>query len=175
MDITIPHIKHCTRAGSNKHFGFIEVDGNSIHEIENLDEFYKAFGYSTDIAKAGILPDEFMWDEYIRDTAVNFNSCFQIHLIEYLFKHSDPFREKYGKQFESWIEAYAETLITDECMLCATCRMNLFCSRRNRIRNAMLNAGNKSIESDDWIDSHYEEISASGNVSTSARHTQVGD
>ena len=87
MQIRIPYFKYRSRDPASKHYGCIELEGEVIHKIEDMTEFHKAFGYSVDIAKAGILPDEFIWDRYIRDSARNCNSCFQLHIIEYLLKH----------------------------------------------------------------------------------------
>jgi hypothetical protein len=128
MQNQIPHIKHRTR-GSYKQLGFIEIDGEFIHDIKNLDEFYRAFGYSVEIAKAGILPDEFIWTEYIKDAPLAFTNCLQIHIIEYLLKHSDTFREKYRENCADWISAHVEA-VTARGVLCATCRMKPYCSRR---------------------------------------------
>ena len=40
---------------------FIEFDGEVIHTIADLGEFYKYLGYSPELALKGILPEEFVW------------------------------------------------------------------------------------------------------------------
>ncbi|MBI3479945.1 MAG: hypothetical protein HY016_06260 [Nitrosomonadales bacterium] len=59
MPMGMPHFKYFTNATHR----CIEVDGEEIHKIENLDAFYNEFGYTTDIGKTGVLPDEFIWDD----------------------------------------------------------------------------------------------------------------
>ena len=133
MQNSIPHFKHCSRGGSDKQYGFIAIDGEFLHKIENLDEFYRAFGYTAEMAKEGVLPDEFIWDEYIKDAPLAYTFCLQIHIIEYLVKHSDTFRKRYAEQCGSWIAAHVEA-VTARGVLCATCKMHPFCSKREMIR-----------------------------------------
>ncbi len=132
MQNKIPHFKHCTKGGSNSQYGFIGVNGRFLHKVENMAEFYRTFGYTADMAKAGILPEEFIWDEYIKDAPVAYTDCMQIHIIEYLQKHSAEFQKRYGEQFKSWVAAHVEA-VTARGILCATCRMKPFCSKRELI------------------------------------------
>ena len=127
MKIQMPHFKYLSKNQANKHWRYIEAEGEVIHHIENLDEFYKAFGYTIDKAKAGILPDEFLWEQYIKDTAVNCATCFQMHIIEYLIKHSVTFRKKYGALCESWIAEHAEARAMND-VLCCACKTKLSAS-----------------------------------------------
>ncbi len=122
MKIQLPRFKYRSKDPDNKHYGCIELGGEVVHKIENLDEFHKAFGYTPDLAKAGILPDEFIWEEYIRDSAKNCNTCFQMHIIEYLIKHSASFRKKYEEQCEEWINAFAETRLACGGSVCPACK-----------------------------------------------------
>jgi hypothetical protein len=80
------------------------------------------------MAKAGILPDEFIWEEYVKDCAVNFESCLQMHIIEYLNKHSTIFKEKYDNQYEGLLARHA---LEREArgVACFVCRMKPFCIR----------------------------------------------
>jgi hypothetical protein len=91
-----------------------------------LNEFYAAFGYTKEINKTGILPEEFIWEEYIKDGASH-TECMQTHLIEYLNIHSGKFRSKYGDRCDEWITAHAKTR-NEKSDLCFTCRMKPFCS-----------------------------------------------
>lgn len=128
MQIQIPHFRRRAGNGMDRHSEFIEMDGECIHKIENLDDFYKAFGYTEDIAKSGLLPEEFIWEEYIKGNALVFTECLQVHIIEYLRKHSDKFKHKYGEQAMNWIAAYAKT-ISSRGMSCAACRKNRVCTQ----------------------------------------------
>ena len=110
MEIRIPHFKYRTKDPENKYYGHIEVEREVIHRIENLGEFHKALGYTPEIAKAGILPDEFIWDQYIKDSAKYCNTCFQLHIIEYPLKHSAAFLKKYEDQYADWMAAHAEKI-----------------------------------------------------------------
>jgi hypothetical protein len=120
----IPIVKYRPK-GLAGQLGFIEVDGRSIHKIEDLDAFYKEFGYTSDMAQAGILPDEFIWQKYIKGNETNSSSCLQIHTIEYLRKHSAAFREEYGEQSVAWIKAHATSTAKGD--LCTACRMEPVC------------------------------------------------
>jgi hypothetical protein len=126
LKVLIPHFKHNNRCNGRHQTGYIEVDGEVIHPIKDLDEFFKTFGYTKEINMKGILPDEFIWDEYIKDGAKH-TECLQIHLIDYLRTHSETFRQKYGAQCGKWIAALAEP-IKENSELCITCKMRSFCS-----------------------------------------------
>ena len=77
------------------------------------------------MAKEGILPDEFIWDEYIKAGSVKSTACMQMHIIEYLNKFSGSFRKKYSDQYKSWIVADAKPENED---LCFSCDLKPFCS-----------------------------------------------
>ena len=124
MQIKIPHFKYRSKKTSNNNYGCIELGEEVIHEIRNLDEFHKALGYTVDMAKAGILPDEYIWEKYIKDTETRCHTCFQLHIIEYLLKHSATFREKYKTKSEEWIgvQAVAKLCVGIVCPACKTNR-----------------------------------------------------
>jgi hypothetical protein len=105
MQNTIPHFNY-----SSKQSGYIDTDGVMQHRIKNLDEFYSALGYTADINKTGLLPDEFIWEEYIKDGAVNTTAFLQNNIIKYLSKHSDSFIKKYGEKYESWYATGADAI-----------------------------------------------------------------
>ena len=120
MSPQIPYFKYRSRDAANKLSGCIEVDGEIIHKIDNVEEFHKSFGYTKEMAKAGKLPDEFIWETYVKNTAVNCAPCFQLHMIEYLLKYSAAFLEKYREQYDDWITTPTETRATngDLCLAC---------------------------------------------------------
>lgn len=43
----------------------ILLNGKALCVIEDIKAFYQSLGYTIEMAKAGVLPDEFLWDEYI--------------------------------------------------------------------------------------------------------------
>ena len=124
MQNIIPTFQYSTKGNVNNHYGHIDADGQLIHWIKNLDEFYEALGFTASMAKEGMMPDEFIWDEYIKVGAINSAACLQMHIIEYLSKYSDSFRKKYSDQYKNWIAADA---IAEKDKLCFSCKMNPFC------------------------------------------------
>jgi hypothetical protein len=129
MQNLIPNFTYRLANASNRYAACIELEGEEIHKITNLDEFYKAFGYTQNINCAGILPDEFIWAEYINNALVNSAACMKIRIIEYLIKHSDIFRQKYSNQYESWFADHAKEVVA-RGIECAACRIGSFCKSR---------------------------------------------
>lgn len=85
------------------------MESETIHSIVDLDSFYKQFGYTIELAKQGILPDEFIWDTYFKNSDRNCFSCYQLKMLEYLLKHSLTFANTYGHEYKNWITQYSET------------------------------------------------------------------
>ena len=121
-----PYLKHSSGTGASMQYGFISIKGEFLYTIENLEEYYQTFGYSIEVAKAGVLPDEFLWDEYIKDFPGTYKHCLQIHIIRYLLQYSDTFRQKYGTQSNCWLAAHA-AIVSKKGALCITCKMKHFC------------------------------------------------
>jgi hypothetical protein len=92
----IPRFNYVSRSGQ-PHFGDIVADGETFHHVNKPDEFYAAFGYTEELAKTGVLPDEFIWTEYIKDERLA--PCAQMHIMEYLIEHSSKFAELYGDEY----------------------------------------------------------------------------
>ncbi len=67
-----------------------------------MNLFYEALGYTEEMRLNGIEPEVFRWSEYIKENAVQSPVCLQSHIIEYLNKHSEKFREKYERDYERW-------------------------------------------------------------------------
>lgn len=68
-------------------------------KIKDVDGFLSVLGYSGEARKAGVLPDEYIWDKYCRDGADKTGQCLQSKIIEYVFNHSDRFRKEYGREY----------------------------------------------------------------------------
>ncbi len=125
MPNPIPHFKYHPARVATKKAPCIEVEREIIHTIEYPDEFYKAFGYAPNMGKAGVLPDEFIWSEYIQNSKSDFSACIQIHIMEYLIKHSGTFIEKYGIKCAAWLDSHA----VEKCATgkrCAICKLEPF-------------------------------------------------
>ena len=121
MQPPIPHFKIRSRDPANKHWRCIEVEGEVIHQIGNLEEFYKSFGYTEEMAKAGKLADEFIWEEFTKNAEAICTACYQLHMIKYLLKHSVAFLHKYGERYNEWIAAHSVARAENE-KLCVGCK-----------------------------------------------------
>lgn len=120
--IKIPYFNYHLANPQSMRFGCVEMDGKFIHKIKSIDEFYHEFGYTPDMMKAGVLPEEFIWDKYIQNATCNFVVCIQIRIIKYLIKHS----EKYSEQCKSWLDDYLKETVA-KAVACAECRMKPIC------------------------------------------------
>ncbi len=121
MPDPMPHFKYRYVNISHRHIPCIVAGGKVIHEIQNLDEFYGMFGYTSEISKAGLLPDEFIWSAYINNVAADFAPCIQIHIMRYLMKHSAPFKMEYGARCEELMATHADMRVVrgGDCHACA--------------------------------------------------------
>ena len=128
--IPVPNFKYSSKDPSSKNFGVIEIEDTVKFWIDNLDHFYQAFGYNTDLQKWGVFPNQFIWEEYLSNTAKS-HLCFQIHTIEYLMKYSASFLKMYREQCDDWIAALAEakSLSGEECRTCIATRNKKYCSK----------------------------------------------
>lgn len=119
----MPHFKFHYVDISGRRSLCIETGGRIIHEILNLQEFYSEFGYRAAPGQPDELPDEFIWSEYVNNPAADFSPCIQIHILQYLKKHSDVFNMEFAGQFENLIadhvKAKGKTGIS-----CIACRLN---------------------------------------------------
>jgi hypothetical protein len=109
----------------------IKVDGEVIHNIRRIDElneFYRVFGYTDEMTKNGIVADEFVWDEYIRSDPNQFSDCVQMHLIEYLNKYSPTFISKYGDVCKGWMTEHANAR-KEKRELCIACKIETGCKK----------------------------------------------
>ena len=103
----------------------IKVDGEVIHNIRRVDElndFYRVFGYTDEMTKKGIMADEFIWDEYIRSDPNQFSDCVQMHLLEYLNKYSPTFKSAFEDVYEGWMAELAKVRNEkrERCIVCKT-------------------------------------------------------
>ena len=122
MPQKIPNFTFCFSNPYHSNFGYISVDGHAVDLLADCNEVYKHLGYTADMAKAGILPDEFIWHEYTKDGAAQSLACMQARIIEYLHAHSEIFKEKYGNAYKTWAESCSSRKV-GESAACANCRM----------------------------------------------------
>jgi len=120
----MPHFNYHLANPQSMYFGCVDMDGEIIHQIANIDEFYYEFGYTAEMMKAGVLPEEYIWTKYIQNATCNFAVCLQICIIKYLIKHSD----QYGEQCESCLGVYLKDTVA-KGMACAACTMKPLCER----------------------------------------------
>lgn len=84
-------------------FRFIEVKGVPVHRIADVKSFYEALGYTDAVLRSGVLPEEFIWDTYLRKGSDRTPACLEAKLIDYLVTHSEMFVEKFGREIEGWV------------------------------------------------------------------------
>lgn len=119
----IPEFKYYLSNHRHMHFGSIVADEILFHHVDNFDEFYKALGYSDDLAVAGVVPDEFVWDRYCRGDASKSLKCLQVQITVYLYNHSEKFREQYGREYADMIGKCISDKI-DDGHHCVNCPMH---------------------------------------------------
>lgn len=122
----MPHFKYIPANVARRQAAHIKTGGNTIYRIENSNEYFKEFGYTEDMAMAGVLPDEFIWAEYVQNNSAHFTACIQTHIIRYLIKHSDVFRKTFGEQSATWLATHA----AEKCskgITCVACKMESVC------------------------------------------------
>ena len=100
--ITLPYLIHKSKDPANRHLGFILADNVLVHRIKNLEEFYGALGFCNDMRKLGVFPEDFICCEYTKYCTAKNTACYQMHLLNYLIKYSDTFRNLYGNHYDGW-------------------------------------------------------------------------
>ncbi len=126
MQNQIPHFTYDPPTIANRNTPCIGMDGQTTHRIKNLDAFYGELGYTAEMRKAGVLPDEFIWTEYTKGNPPPYANCLQMHIVEYLAKNSIAFIGEYGNQYQDWFDDHVKT-VTEKNVSCVTCRMKSFC------------------------------------------------
>ena len=96
----------------------------SLCFIEDIDAFYKLLGYTDQKAKAGLLPEEFIWEEYINNSG--YSVCLQKHIMDYLYDHSPKFVEDYGEQYERFVEEHEKARLA-RGSACSGCKLQEYC------------------------------------------------
>ncbi|NQY27112.1 MAG: hypothetical protein HRT92_08030 [Piscirickettsiaceae bacterium] len=120
----LPHLKVVLNSPNHQNYRHIVHDGKKLHYIQNVREFYYTLGYTDNMARANILPDEFVWDEYTNNSG--YSVCLQKHILDYLNKYSPTFYEDYGDAYNAFEKEHNDFRIArgDSC---AGCRLHEFC------------------------------------------------
>lgn len=126
MSKNIPFLTYSFPRPSNNNCGCIVADGQITYPINDMCEFYEAVGYTHEMQKQGVLPEEFIWEEYAKDSSPYLSACFQKHLIVFMLNNSPSFKEKYGVNCASWIVEHANERVVSRSF-CNKCRLQLYC------------------------------------------------
>jgi len=97
--MTLLQFKYTLSAQNNPDNGYITLGGNKVHQIYNEREFYKALGYTEGVSVLGVLPEEFVWDEYRKDNGNKSHLCLQAKIIEFLLNNSLLFAIHFSERF----------------------------------------------------------------------------
>ncbi|MEJ1958509.1 MAG: hypothetical protein WDM70_02830 [Nitrosomonadales bacterium] len=118
--MSFPHFQFNLSSPYNSGNGYITLGDEKIYHIKDSNEFYRSLGYTDEMMKAGVLPEEFIWSEYRRDDRIKSDVCLQVKIIEYLTKHSATFKEQYAVQCENWLAHCVEKRISgaSQCNVC---------------------------------------------------------
>ena len=117
-----PHFHHMLSSPHHNQYGFIMLGNEKVHRIGDADEFYKALGYNDEIRQTGLMPEEYIWDQYRKDKSEMSEVCLQNKIIAYLNIHSPTFKENYAVECKHWLESCKEkwTNNSAECRACIT-------------------------------------------------------
>jgi hypothetical protein len=121
---SLPQLKVILSSPYHKHFRHIMLGEESLCFIEDTDAFYRSLGYTKQISKS-LLPDEFIWDEYVNKP--DYSVCFQKHILDYLSAHSKKFTELYGELYEKFVIEHESTRIARGTS-CAGCKLDEYCN-----------------------------------------------
>jgi len=120
----MPHFKYHLDSPLSRYFGCVYIDGKIIHKIVNIDDFYREFGYTAEMMKDGVSPEEYIWITYIQNASCNFVVCLQICIIKYLIKHST----QYSQQCENLLDDYLKKTV-EKGWSCSHCSMKPLCGK----------------------------------------------
>jgi len=120
----LPHLNVILNSPNHQNYRQITSGDEPLHYIENVREFYYAVGYTDDMAKAMVMPDEFVWDEYVSN--VGYSVCLQKHILDYLNKNSPAFSENYGEAYNKFVKKHNDARIA-RGEACAGCRLRELC------------------------------------------------
>ena len=117
-----PRFHYMLSSPHHNQYGYITLGNEKVHHIGDVHEFYRALGYNDEILKTGLLPEEYIWNQYHKDKSEKSEVCLQIKIIEYLNKHSPTFKDNYAVECEHWLASCMKKLTnkSTECTNCIT-------------------------------------------------------
>jgi hypothetical protein len=125
MSDTMPRFSYRFVTKANRRVLCIEEGGKVIHNVTDVSGFYRVFGYRPESTHANVLPDEFIWSEYVANSSADFSPCVQMHIVEYLKDHSEAFNEQYGAIYDQLVAMHEELRASrGACFACKTFRGN---------------------------------------------------
>lgn len=121
---SIPHLRYHLSTPYSSLYGWITAGGEKVHRVANYDEFYRALGYTEEIRRTGLAPDEFLWERYTRDGAVKSEQCLQSQIATYLNMHSAKFKAELGREYDEMSGKCVQDCIDNDEALCVDCPMH---------------------------------------------------
>jgi hypothetical protein len=105
MNNTVPLFKLRTKDPTDKNKAYIEVS-NDKFQIFDMNTFYNEMGYSDEMRLNGVLPDEYIWETFVKNKDNRHShSCYQLHIMSFLCKFSTDFVQKYDLKCRDWLAA----------------------------------------------------------------------
>ena len=108
----------------------IDVKDEIFHYIVDPSEFFDALGYKSNL-NIGMLPDEFVWERYIREKAIMSPHCIQMQICVYLQKHSLAFKMSYGSAIGDLEKKCISSYLGDSDKYCLQCPTHPRCCISN--------------------------------------------
>jgi hypothetical protein len=119
----LPYFSYILTSPTHEHFGCILAKDVLYHRVVDFNEFYRALGYNKNALPSDMLPDEFVWHTYIRQTAAKPSECLQAKISGYLHAHSKKFQEEFGQIFTQLLGSCRLEKM-DDGELCVACPMH---------------------------------------------------
>jgi hypothetical protein len=105
----------------NRNYRWIMAGEEMIHQVYDINDFYKSLGFTEDIHKKGNLPEEYIWNEYHKDGAKREDACLQAKIVAYLFKNAWGFRTTFENSYKNWIGS-CESAKMNDSKYCTACK-----------------------------------------------------
>jgi hypothetical protein len=121
MPNSFPHFKFHHQK-SQKKTDCIELNGEVIYTIEDVYDFYTALGYTSDIAKEGILPEEYIWEKFTKNSKKRC-VCLELKIINYLGNKSVYFDQLCKSNYKYWGPLLALAKLGQNA-ICSDCKMD---------------------------------------------------
>lgn len=108
IKMPFPRFKYHLSSPHSIDYGYITLGGMRIYRIDDVNEFYRALGFTNAKRKEGLVAEEFIWAEYHKDKCEKSGICLQVRIIKYLIRQLATFKTQYAAQIEGWLEKCSE-------------------------------------------------------------------